>query len=465
MIAGRAPAARALLAPALGPARRATRRASFATACSRRRSRSTDGLEQVRAWQRAGRRRLRPRPRARRASSSALRPRRSTTTTRSSCARFADDPLLGETIRAAARAAAAAHGDRRARAAARRRRTADHRARARARSSARSSARRRRQLGGLHARADRRRPRALLARRAAPTSASARGAARRSSGSAASLDLEALKGLPTDAVARRLERERGLGPWSVGVVCLEGLGRYERGLARDLGLVKLAAALWGRRVEAEETDVLLEPYGEWAGLASVYLLAGYHAGLVGLRRCGSRSSAPARSASRSSPGCVAPTGPTSSRPRGARSASTELRERHGVEATTSNAEAIKGADVVVLAVKPQDIETLLGEIGHLLTAGADRALGRRGDPDRERSSATSPPTSRSCARCRTRRRPSTRASPACAPGATRAASTSTAPAPSCAPSATSSRCPRTRWTRSPPSPARGPPTTRCSPRR
>src|SRR5215469_5483223 len=46
----------------------------------------------------------------------------------------------------------------------------------------------------------------------------------------------------------------------------------------------------------------------------------------------------------------------------------ELHERHGVEATTSNAEAIKGADVVVLAVKPQDIEALLGEIGHLLTA-------------------------------------------------------------------------------------------------
>ena len=84
-------------------------------------------------------------------------------------------------------------------------------------------------------------------------------------------------------MAQRLERERGLGPWSAGVVCLEGLGRYERGLARDLGLVKLASALWGRRVEAEETDALLEPYGEWAGLASVYLLAGYHAGLVGLR--------------------------------------------------------------------------------------------------------------------------------------------------------------------------------------
>ena len=44
----------------------------------------------------------------------------------------------------------------------------------------------------------------------------------------------------------------------------------------------------------------------------------------------------------------------------------ELRERHGVEATTDNAAAIRGADVVVLAVKPQDIEALLGEIGHLL---------------------------------------------------------------------------------------------------
>jgi 3-methyladenine DNA glycosylase/8-oxoguanine DNA glycosylase len=95
------------------------------------------------------------------------------------------------------------------------------------------------------------------------------------------LELERLKGLPTEAAARRLERERGLGPWSVGVVCLEGLGRYERGLARDLGLVKLAAALWGRWVEAEETDELLAPYEEWAGLASVYLLAGYHAGLLG----------------------------------------------------------------------------------------------------------------------------------------------------------------------------------------
>jgi 3-methyladenine DNA glycosylase/8-oxoguanine DNA glycosylase len=98
------------------------------------------------------------------------------------------------------------------------------------------------------------------------------------------IDLERLKELPTDAVALRIGRERGLGPWSVGVVCLEGLGRYERGLQRDLGLIKLASELWGRHVEAEEADALLVPYGEWAGLASVYLLAGRRQGLVPLPR-------------------------------------------------------------------------------------------------------------------------------------------------------------------------------------
>jgi 3-methyladenine DNA glycosylase/8-oxoguanine DNA glycosylase len=99
-----------------------------------------------------------------------------------------------------------------------------------------------------------------------------------------SLELERLKAQPTEAAARRLERERGLGPWSVGVVCLEGLGRYERGLARDLGLIKLASELAGRWVEAEETDALLAPYGAWSGLASVYLLAGYRQGFVPLPR-------------------------------------------------------------------------------------------------------------------------------------------------------------------------------------
>ena len=97
-----------------------------------------------------------------------------------------------------------------------------------------------------------------------------------------SFELERLHAQPTDAVARRLVRERGLGPWSVGVVCLQGLGRVDYGLVGDLGLVKLLRELRGRRVEGWETAELLEPYGEWAGLASMYLLAGYGRGLLPL---------------------------------------------------------------------------------------------------------------------------------------------------------------------------------------
>jgi 3-methyladenine DNA glycosylase/8-oxoguanine DNA glycosylase len=89
------------------------------------------------------------------------------------------------------------------------------------------------------------------------------------------IDPERLHGAPTDAAGTRIERERGLGPWSAGMVCLYGLGRFERGLVGDLGLVKLCAGLGGRWADAEDTRELLEPYGEWAGLASVYLLGSF----------------------------------------------------------------------------------------------------------------------------------------------------------------------------------------------
>src|SRR5215208_1717108 len=46
----------------------------------------------------------------------------------------------------------------------------------------------------------------------------------------------------------------------------------------------------------------------------------------------------------------------------------ELRERYGVQATLSNADAVRDAAIVVVAVKPQDIEALLGEIGALVSA-------------------------------------------------------------------------------------------------
>jgi pyrroline-5-carboxylate reductase len=45
----------------------------------------------------------------------------------------------------------------------------------------------------------------------------------------------------------------------------------------------------------------------------------------------------------------------------------ELHEQYGAEATTDNAAAVTGAEVVVVAVKPQDIDVLLGQIGEHLT--------------------------------------------------------------------------------------------------
>jgi pyrroline-5-carboxylate reductase len=45
----------------------------------------------------------------------------------------------------------------------------------------------------------------------------------------------------------------------------------------------------------------------------------------------------------------------------------ELHERHGVETTTSNAEAVRGAAVVVVAVKPQDMDALLASIRDAVT--------------------------------------------------------------------------------------------------
>jgi 3-methyladenine DNA glycosylase/8-oxoguanine DNA glycosylase len=93
-------------------------------------------------------------------------------------------------------------------------------------------------------------------------------------------DLERLRGLPTGQAAAFIERERGLGPWSAGVVCLEGLGRHERGLVGDLSLIKLMSRLRGRWVEGHETAELLAPYGEWAGLASIYLTTAFSHGLI-----------------------------------------------------------------------------------------------------------------------------------------------------------------------------------------
>jgi len=95
-----------------------------------------------------------------------------------------------------------------------------------------------------------------------------------------SLDLERLRDHDPGVALRRLGRERGIGPWSVGVIALEGLGRYDHGLVGDLGLVKLLASLRGHAVEAGETAELLAPYDEWQGLAGQLLMLGWSRGLI-----------------------------------------------------------------------------------------------------------------------------------------------------------------------------------------
>lgn len=86
------------------------------------------------------------------------------------------------------------------------------------------------------------------------------------------LDPERLRGRPAVEVTARLTREHQIGPWSVGVIGLHGLGWADAGMVGDLGLVKLASARLGRVATPDDTAELLAPYAPWRGLASLHLL-------------------------------------------------------------------------------------------------------------------------------------------------------------------------------------------------
>ena len=89
------------------------------------------------------------------------------------------------------------------------------------------------------------------------------------------LNLDALATDPGARAVARITREPGLGPWTAGVLMVYGYGRHDQGLVGDLALVRLAEAL------GVESDVeLVEPYGPWQGLASIWLM--HHP--VGARR-------------------------------------------------------------------------------------------------------------------------------------------------------------------------------------
>lgn len=86
------------------------------------------------------------------------------------------------------------------------------------------------------------------------------------------LDVERLRAVPTGAATARIMREPWLGPWSAGVICTEGLGRFDAPVVGDLGLMRIVAAETGRWPEPEDTRALVERYDGWAGLAAMYLL-------------------------------------------------------------------------------------------------------------------------------------------------------------------------------------------------
>ncbi|HET8950373.1 MAG TPA: hypothetical protein VFN44_07675 [Solirubrobacteraceae bacterium] len=126
-------------------------------------------------------------------------------------------------------------------------------------------------------------------------------------------DLEAAMGAPAgsklaEQAARRLLKITDIGPWTVEILALHGLGRHDVIAAGDLGFIKMVGRLrTGRpkaRAEVAEVREFFAPYGEWKGLAGEYLRYAWASGLAGVnsdrtrpgrtpRPAGTRWSAPA----------------------------------------------------------------------------------------------------------------------------------------------------------------------------
>ena len=91
------------------------------------------------------------------------------------------------------------------------------------------------------------------------------------------LDVERLRAVDTPAAIARITRDPWMGAWSAGVICTEGLGRFDAPVVGDLGLMRIVARETGTWPEPDDTRALVEDYGEWAGLAAMYLLRHPHA--------------------------------------------------------------------------------------------------------------------------------------------------------------------------------------------
>jgi DNA-3-methyladenine glycosylase II len=89
---------------------------------------------------------------------------------------------------------------------------------------------------------------------------------------------------------RRLLAIREIGPWTVEMLALHGLGRLDVVPAGDLGYLQLVGALYGKRVDVPEVREFFEPYAPYAGMAGAYLRLSRIPTRRPLRRAGTRSS-------------------------------------------------------------------------------------------------------------------------------------------------------------------------------
>jgi 3-methyladenine DNA glycosylase/8-oxoguanine DNA glycosylase len=137
--------------------------------------------------------------------------------------------------------------------------------------------------------------RAIALRRAAGEVAAGRIDWRAASGSAGSATGRpaAVSGPPLTDVFARLLAIREIGPWTVEMLALHGLGRLDVVPAGDLGYLELVGRVRNRRVDVPEVREFFAPYAPYAGLAGEYL----RLSRLGIRRpilrAGTRSSAAA----------------------------------------------------------------------------------------------------------------------------------------------------------------------------
>jgi 3-methyladenine DNA glycosylase/8-oxoguanine DNA glycosylase len=94
-----------------------------------------------------------------------------------------------------------------------------------------------------------------------------------------------------EASFARLLAIREIGPWTVEMLALHGLGRLDVVPAGDLGYLELVGRLRGRRVDIPEVRDFFADYAPWAGLAGEYLRLSRIASRRPTLRAGTRSSA------------------------------------------------------------------------------------------------------------------------------------------------------------------------------